>query len=35
VPQDAADDILAAMAKATIKGKRILVRRDRAEGAAG
>lgn len=33
VPQDAASDILAAMAKATIKGKRILVRRDRAEGA--
>jgi ATP-dependent RNA helicase DeaD len=33
VPADAADTVLAAMAKATIKGKRILVRRDRADGA--
>jgi ATP-dependent RNA helicase DeaD len=35
VPADAADTVLAAMAKATIKGKRILVRRDRADGAVG
>ena len=29
VPADSADDILRAMAKATVKGKKILMRRDR------